>query len=63
MRPHVDAAVDLFGPTRLMFGSDWPVCELAGTCAEVTRAMVTLLGGLSTDVFGGTASRVYQLET
>jgi L-fuconolactonase len=63
MRPYVDGAVDLFGPSRLMFGSDWPVCELAATCAEVTRAMMTLLGGVSADVFGRTAQRVYQLDT
>jgi L-fuconolactonase len=63
MRPYVDGAVDLFGAARLMFGSDWPVCELAATCAELTRAMVILLGGVSADIFAGTARRVYQLET
>jgi len=62
MRPYVDTAVDLFGPTRLVFGSDWPVCELAATCAEATRAMVTLLGGVSSDVFARTARRVYHLD-
>lgn len=62
LRPYVDSAVELFGAPRLMFGSDWPVCELAATPAEVTRAVTTLLGGISTDVFGGTARRVYQLD-
>ncbi|MBF9221184.1 amidohydrolase family protein [Hymenobacter ruricola] len=29
-RPYLDAAFDAFGPGRLMFGSDWPVCNVAG---------------------------------
>jgi len=29
IRPYLDAALDAFGPQRLMFGSDWPVCLLA----------------------------------
>ena len=29
----------MFGPTRCMFGSDWPVCTLAGTYADVCRAL------------------------
>jgi L-fuconolactonase len=29
-RPYLDAAFEAFGPRRLMFGSDWPVCNLAG---------------------------------
>ena len=37
LKPYVQAALDAFGPERLMFGSDWPVCELAGTYEEVMR--------------------------
>jgi L-fuconolactonase len=30
LRPYFEVAWALFGPDRLMFGSDWPVCQLAG---------------------------------
>ena len=55
--------LELFGPERLMFGSDWPVCSLAATYAEVlevARACVDGLGGAERDaVFAGTARRFY----
>jgi len=38
--PYLDVAFDAFGPHRLMFGSDWPVCLLAGTYRQV-RDLVT----------------------
>ncbi len=38
-KPYLDVVFDAFGPDRLMFGSDWPVCLLAGTYASV-RALV-----------------------
>ena len=68
LRPYVTAALDLFGPGRLMFGSDWPVCELAGTYGQVHRALVEVLAslGLSAaerdEIFGGTAARFYGLS-
>ena len=34
LKPYVDAALESFGPERLMFGSDWPVCELGGTYVQ-----------------------------
>jgi len=34
-RPYLDVVVDAFGVERLMFGSDWPVCLLAGTYQQV----------------------------
>jgi L-fuconolactonase len=48
-----------------MFGSDWPVCELAGSYEQVFRALVEALGPLSeaerSAIFGGTAERFYRL--
>ena len=65
LQPAVDAAVQAFGPERLMFGTDWPVCELAATYGEVVAAAEELLAGLTgaerEAVFSGTARRVYQL--
>ncbi|MET7420820.1 amidohydrolase family protein [Dactylosporangium sp. NPDC005555] len=68
LRPYVRAAIDLFGPERLMFGSDWPVCLLAASYRRVLETVVELLQDLLQDteraaVFGGTAAAVYQLDT
>ena len=35
LKPYVEVALSAFGPERCMFGSDWPVCELAGKYGEV----------------------------
>lgn len=65
LRPYADTALTAFGPDRLMLGSDWPVCLLAGTYAEVMDAADSLLDGLTPAeqdaVRGGTATRVYGL--
>lgn len=65
LTPYVRAALDLFGPDRLMFGSDWPVCELAGTYGEVHQAAVEALGPIAESerdrIFGATAQRFYNL--
>ncbi|MGW2509191.1 amidohydrolase family protein [Streptomyces scopuliridis] len=65
LRPYADTVLDAFGPERLMFGSDWPVCRLAATYREVLDAARTVTDGLSEDerdaVFRGTARRVYAL--
>lgn len=66
LRPYVEIALESFGPRRCMFGSDWPVCELAGSYGRVRAALDACLGGLSDDerrwIYGGTAAEFYQLE-
>jgi L-fuconolactonase len=59
LRPYTDTVLDAFGPTRVMFGSDWPVCTLAATYAQVVETAQELVGGTDPDVFAGTARRVY----
>ncbi|HZF14878.1 MAG TPA: amidohydrolase family protein [Steroidobacteraceae bacterium] len=63
---YLETALELFGPRRLMFGSDWPVCLLAAPYDAVYRLMEILAEQLSTDersdVFGGTAARCYALD-
>ncbi len=66
LRPYVHHVVGMYGTDRLMFGTDWPVCTLAGeyqTVADTTRG---ILGSLSPaakdDVLGGTAARFYRLD-
>ncbi len=66
LRPAIDAALDCFGPERLMFGSDWPVCELAGSYQQVFDALAGHLRHLSPHerdlIFGATARRFYGLD-
>jgi len=66
LRPFVESAIEIFGPDRLMFGSDWPVCLLAASYEDVLEAARSATSRLSTaerdQVFGGTAVRVYGLE-
>jgi len=47
LRPFVRAVVDWFGTDRVMFGSDWPVCLLAGSYGSVSAALADALGPLS----------------
>ncbi|GAA0818101.1 amidohydrolase family protein [Streptosporangium amethystogenes subsp. fukuiense] len=66
LRPYVDHAIEVFGPDRLMFGSDWPVAVLAGDYAKVWRETGVLLAGLDENdraaVLGDTAARFYRIE-
>lgn len=66
LKPYVEAALESFGPKRCMFGSDWPVCELAGTYQQVHAALVECLGPLSDSetnaIFGETASAFYGIN-
>ena len=66
LKPYVQKALEVFGPDRLMFGSDWPVCELAGSYEQVYSAAVEAFGPLSASeraaIFGGTAARFYSLN-
>jgi len=63
--PYFGAALEEFGPDRLMFGSDWPPCTLSASYADVLSAALTLTADLSqierAAIFGGTARRVYGL--
>jgi L-fuconolactonase len=63
LRPYVDVLLQAFGPFRIMFGSDWPVCLLAASYREVVAAAQELTAQLSSaerdDVFGETAARWY----
>jgi L-fuconolactonase len=43
LRPYIEHVLDSFGEDRVMFGSDWPVCLLAGTYAEVINALRTVV--------------------
>jgi L-fuconolactonase len=63
LRQAVDHVIRCFGPQRLLWGSDWPVVNLAGGYAKWFAAAEALLAGLSPDeqaaTFGGNAARIY----
>ncbi len=63
LAPYVDVAIDAFGPDRLLFGSDWPVCELAAPYDRVLAVAHDLLARCDPDaVFGATARHTYRME-
>ena len=64
--PYLDVVLEAFGPGRLLFGSDWPVCLLAASYAEVlelaTGALVARAGWNAAEqdaFFQGNARRFY----
>ncbi|MGW3093248.1 amidohydrolase family protein [Streptomyces sp. NPDC001102] len=65
LRPYADTALEVFGPGRLMFGSDWPVCTLAASYGDVVETARQLIAGLGeserTQILEGTATRFYRL--
>ncbi|MFI6251893.1 amidohydrolase family protein [Streptomyces sp. NPDC051016] len=62
LRPYADTVLDAFGPDRLMFGSDWPVCTAVATYGEVLDAATRLIAPADrTAVLETTATRVYGL--
>ncbi|MFL6145172.1 MAG: amidohydrolase family protein [Labedaea sp.] len=65
IRRYADHVLTSFGAGRVMFGSDWPVCELAGSYAAVLDLTDELISGASGTereaILGGTARRVYRI--
>ncbi len=67
LRPYIEHVVDFFGFERVMFGSDWPVCLLAGTYDRVIDALSTVLRpaldpASEAAVFGLNAARFYKVD-
>lgn len=65
LAPYAAHVLEAFGPDRVMWGSDWPVCRLRGEYGDWRDAALTLTAGLSAVdramVFGGTAAAFYRL--
>lgn len=63
LRPWFDVVLEVFGPDRLMFGSDWPVCLLRGEYADWVQCVDFWIKDFSPDersaILGETASRAY----
>ena len=66
IKPYFDIILENFGANRLMYGSDWPVCTLAGSYSEVFNLAENLAQELSptekTSFWSGCANRAYRLN-
>lgn len=66
LRPYINHVLEVFGVDRVMFGSDWPVCLLAGSYEQVVEALEANLDQLTgqdkVKVFGTNAARFYRLN-
>jgi L-fuconolactonase len=62
-RPYLDTVFEAFGPARLMYGSDWPVCLFAGSYAQAYRLVDDYARGLTdaerAGLFGANCARFY----
>jgi L-fuconolactonase len=65
IEPYAELLLSTFGPSRMLFGSDWPVCLLAGSYSETASLAADLISALSPSeqaaVFGGNAIEWYSL--
>ena len=65
LKPYIDFALEAFGADRLMVGSDWPVCTLAGSYQSVWVETMAVLETYSKSdraaILGGTAANLYRL--
>ena len=65
-RPYLNVAVNAFGPNRIMYGSDWPVCLVAGSYDETLDMVQEYFKAFSLTeqelFFGGNAVRFYNLS-
>jgi len=67
LRPYLDIAFDCFGTRRLMIGSDWPVCTVAGSYSRVMDVVKDYLGKYAIEerdaVLGGNAADFCKLKS
>ncbi len=64
--PYLDVVMATFGPDRLMYGSDWPVCQLAAPYKEVLELVEKYIASLSENeqhkIMGANALRFYGVK-
>lgn len=63
LKPYFEVVLEAFGPDRLMFGSDWPVCLLQSEYHQWLETVISFIGKLSESeksaIMGGNAARIY----
>ena len=64
--PYLDVVFESFGANRLMFGSDWPVCTVAGSYERVMSVVIEYISRLSSSekdmILGESAVRFYAIR-
>jgi L-fuconolactonase len=65
LKPYLDVVVHAFGPKRILFGSDWPVCLVAGSYEKMLSVVKNYFSSFTAHeqalFFGGNAMRFYKL--
>jgi L-fuconolactonase len=66
IQPYLDVAFECFGPSRLMIGSDWPVCNVAASYTRVVTLVKEYLSKYAEEereaVLGGNAAKFWRLQ-
>ena len=66
LQPYIELALEFFGPKRMMFGSDWPVCLLASSYLRVLESFQSILADLAEEnrnrIFSENATDFYRLN-
>jgi L-fuconolactonase len=64
--PYLNISLELFGPARLMVGSNWPVCTVAGDYESIVDIVLDWVRALSPEeqsqILGGTCTYFYRLQ-
>jgi L-fuconolactonase len=64
--PYLTIVFDAFGPGRLMIGSDWPVCTLAGSYSEIMQIVIEYIADMNPVmqelILGKNAANIYNLK-
>jgi L-fuconolactonase len=65
LHPYMEVVIEAFGASRVMYGSDWPVCLLAADYGRVLQSVERFISQLShdeqADILGGTGCRFYKI--
>lgn len=65
IRPYLDVIMEAFGPERILIGSDWPVCLVAGKYSEVMQVVIDYISTFTEKeqalMLGGNAAKAYKL--
>lgn len=66
IKPYIDTVIDAFGIERVMIGSDWPVCLIAGSYSEVMNVVIDYISNFSDEnkfkILGGNAAKAYKIR-
>jgi L-fuconolactonase len=65
IRPYLDIVFEAFGTERILIGSDWPVCLVAGKYSEVMQVVIDYISSFPEKeqalILGGNATKAYKL--